>query len=73
MSVIQFAIKRDGSGGKKKNSCNIVRPFRLKKSGSLRQREKSWCNFITPLNGFLITASPFFCSNFAALGKSCFV
>ena len=77
MSVIQFHeelshLKKDGSGGKKK-APQYCQTFKAEKCGSLRQKEKSWCNFITPLNGFLITAAPFFRSNFAVLGKSCFV
>ena len=77
MSVIQFHeelshLKKDGSAGKKK-APQYCQTFKAEKCGSLRQKEKPWCNFITPLNGFLITAAPFFRSNFAALGKSCFV
>ena len=77
MSVIQFHeelshLKKDGSGGKKK-APQYCQTFKAEKCGSLRQKEKPWCNFITPLNGFLITAAPFFRSNFAVLGKSCFV
>ena len=49
-----------------------IQTFYAEKGGTLRQKEKSWCNFITPLNGFLITAAPFFRSNFAALGKKLF-
>ena len=67
-----FAFEKDGSGGKKKVP-QYCQTFKAEKCGSLRQKEKSWCSFITPLNGFLITAAPFFRSNYAALGKSCFV